>query len=107
MEITKMITLSTAHVKKQTMDLLQDVVDFQPNLVSETHPLHRLTVYEKAEYGFFIYNPLEPGTFDPEEKMNFSEDLMEIFNLANKNDCGLICLDGDGPVTPELKFYLP
>ena len=95
MEIAKMLVLSTAHIKEETSLLLER----EPN-----ENRLGLSVYEKAEFGFWIYVPenLQEHFLDKE---HLPADLWQCLELAHKNDCRWLCLDCDGPVEEELETY--
>lgn len=99
LEITKMLTLSTAHIRQETADRINEEAD--SNAMG-------LTVYPKAgsgeEYGWFIF-------LAPEQKEEYRKaanrdgiprDLYQCIALALDLDCGILCLDCDGPVMPYL-----
>lgn len=101
-EISKMLTLSTAHVTDRTMRLL----DEEP----EGNDLS-LAVYPKSEFGYIIYIP-EPDELlcDGEpwtQKMphEWPKDLWDVLLYARDLSCDILCLDGDGPEIPYLKSY--
>lgn len=93
LEIQGMLTLSTVHISEATAKLLQE----EP----ETDALC-LSVYEKRSgdelYGWFVY-------LTGHESKSVPGDLAAIISLARRNDCGIICLDSDGPVVPSLTVY--
>ena len=89
MEITRMWTLSTAHISKETSDLLAEWA-----YPSNEGPV---IVYEK-EGGYFIH---VPDDFDYEE-MNLPEDIEIIVAFAIGCEINWICLDRDGDI--ELIF---
>ena len=90
MEITKMLTLSTAHITKDTAKLLE----VEPN----TDEM-QLCVYNKADFGWFIY------VNDFLEDRGIPDDLYKCLELAKENDCNWLCLDCDGDVVDELEVY--
>lgn len=95
LEITKMLTLSTAHISESTSEWL--------SLEPETNHLG-LSVYEKTgsgeSYGWFIY--LTKGA---ESGKNIPDDLKRCMQLARDMDAGVLCLDCDGPVLDYLPQY--
>lgn len=92
-ELATMWTLSTAHLKQETVDLLQQIVDGD----IET-PFNGPVIYNKHEFGFFIYLP---GDSIPEQsKENYPEELYKIIDFAYKHDIYLICFDRDGQECP-------
>lgn len=89
MDITKVLTISMAHITEETCEKLQ--------AESEQNDMG-LCVYDKAEYGYWIYI----GSLD---EKNLPEDLRMCMELAQKNDCQWLCLDCDGEEVPELPTY--
>ena len=93
LEITKLLTISTAHVKESTMKLL----DKEPN----TDTLG-LCVYNKADFGYYIMtdkNTLQRINTQPD----FPEELKTLIILAVDLNCSTLCLDCDCDILP----YLP
>ena len=96
MEITRMLTISTAHISKETADLLAG--EFPMQIV----PAWEMSVgiYSKEDFGWYIYtSPLD--RIDP----SMPEDLAACLRLAHKHDCEVLCLDCDGEVVEGLPVY--
>lgn len=97
LDITKMLTVSTAHVTESTFNRL--TYDGRANEI-------KLPVYTKSipedEDSFGLYVYLDPNCL---KDGKIPEDLMSVIQLAQKNDCGIICLDCDGPEIEELPIY--
>lgn len=92
MEISKMLTLSMAHITIQTADEMNKSVTGVESDID-------LCVYEKRGYGFFIHIP-----DDWEDERDLPQDLQACVGLAAKNDCEWLCLDQDGPID-DLPIY--
>lgn len=96
LDIQKVLTLSTAHIKESTANRLDRDPD-DNNL--------GLCVYQKADYGYFIY--LDAIT--PELMAQYSEsiprDLYDCIGLALSVGCNILCLDCDGEELPFLPTY--
>lgn len=90
LEISKMLTLSTAHIKKSTADFLND--SDGTGLIS----------YMKKEFGWFIYLNTE---YIKEIASSIPEDLERVIKFAQDNDCLWLCLDRDGNLIKELPAY--
>ena len=90
MEITKMLTLSTAHITEDTNRLLAN----EPYTDGM-----QLSVFTKADFGWFIY------INDDFENRSIPDDLRACLELAKKNECKWLCLDCDGDVVDELEEY--
>ena len=95
MEITKMLTLSTAHITQNTCKRLETDPD-DNNL--------GLSVYKKADYGFFIYLPAEDEKL-PSHYNSLPEDLYMCLFFAHELGCEILCFDCDGPIEPFLQTY--
>jgi len=90
MEITKMLTVSTAHIMKNTPELLNDGI-------------RGLVIYKKDEYGWFIFVP----SYDKEYN-NLSlimPDLHRLLVFAKDMDCEWLCLDCDGEILEYFQTY--
>lgn len=85
MEISKILTVSTAHINKSTRELLdQDVYE-----------AWQVIAYPKGDYGWFIY-AVEAGGAPP--------DLAMAMQYVKQNGCDWLCLDQDGPIE-DLPIY--
>lgn len=92
LDIAKILTLSTAHIKPETATML----DNEPN----TDNLN-LSVYNKARYGWFIYvDSVIDDTLD-----HLPEDLKDCIAFAKEQECEWLCLDADGEEIEELNTY--
>ena len=89
MEITKILTISTAHITKVTAELLDDGV-------------RDLSVYSKGEYGWFIFVP-ESDVINSLHIM--LPDLMRLLQFAKDLGCEWLCLDRDGEVLEYFNTY--
>ena len=99
MEISKMLTISTAHIRKDTAEFIENVC--------RDNTLSKLIVYDKTaryngcseEYGWFIYcNVALPD-------LNVPEDLLKVMCFARDNDCAWLCLDRDGEILDYFETY--
>lgn len=103
MEISKMVTLSSAHLTPNTRAIL--------NRNGDTDELG-LTVYVKgcpaADFGWYIYLP---DRRDLEEVLNqdqeIAADLVEVIRraIASVPNLNVLCFDCDGPIEEELPSY--
>lgn len=85
LEIYKMLTISTAHIKGTTAEMLEG--------------LDAPAVYNKSEYGWFIYlNYLN-------EDGSIPDDLAQIIQFAKDKEIMLLCLDCDAETVEELPTY--
>ena len=89
LEITNMLTLSTAHIKEETAKMLDAGKDC-------------ITVFSKGGYGWFIYVDKEVLE---ENKNSLPNDLLATIQLADENNCNWLCLDCDGEITEALPTY--
>lgn len=94
MEINRMLTLSTAHIKESTNNWLEN----------EPQYLSPLVAYKKDEYSWFIYMSSEIIALT-EECEQLPDDLAAILNLARENNCDWMCLDCDGEILEGLPVY--
>lgn len=87
LEISSVLTLSSAHIKEETAKLLdKDATG--------------LIVYPKEKYGWFIL------TCNWEEyEETIPDDLKKCVAFAANKGCDLLCLDGDGPVIKDIPAY--
>lgn len=90
MEISKMLTLSTAHITKETAEALD-------NEVFAGCPY--LVVYQKDDYGWFVYLPSKI------EKIDIPHDLKKCMLFAKDLGCDWLCLDANGEVLKYLHIY--
>lgn len=86
MEISKMLTISTAHITERTGKLLDEEI-------------LGLCVYKKLDYGWFIH------LLDDLDKIEIPEDLRKCLSLAQSLGCEWLCLDCDGEVLDFLDVY--
>lgn len=92
LDIAKILTLSTAHIKPETATML----DNEPNTDSLG-----LSVYAKARYGWFIYvDSVSDDALD-----HLPKDLKACIAFAKEQKCEWLCLDGDGEEIEELNMY--
>ena len=82
LEIQKIMTLSTAHIKEQTAKFLDK------------------SAYKKSEYGWFL--PIEDRSYDT---TTIPEDLKKVIEFAKDHGCSWLCLDRDGPILDYLDTY--
>lgn len=82
MEITKLFTLSTSHIKQESIDFIESAV----------------LSYFQNSYGYIIY--INNLNLD-----GFPQDLIGCINLAKSNDCYWLHFDVDGMIIEELATY--
>ena len=93
MEISRMLTISTAHIAEETAKALNE------SLYS-SEPSIDLCIYEKKDYGFLIHIPEDWKT-----KRTLPSDLQTCIELADKNGCIWLCLDRDAETVTGLPVY--
>lgn len=93
MEITKCLTISTAHIRQSTQDLLDKEI--------KKTTIEGIVVYAKEDYGWFIYLYPEMDHF----ATTAPADLKACIDLAIKNDCQMLCLDSDAEILDCLPHY--
>lgn len=94
-EIHRTFVASTCHVTKADADFLQE------NATSSG--MVPLVVYEKGEYGWWLYLGDVLGTADTTTCV--SEPLAGLIRLARDHGCVWLMLDADGPVYDGLPVY--
>ena len=96
MEISKMLTISTAHVKEHTLMLLA----CEPT--SNRFPF--IGVYPKSGYGYFVY--IDKDAFaQVREHDDVPHDLAAVIDFTIEAGCDILCLDCDGGELKELATY--
>lgn len=90
MEITKMLTLSTVHISKETAEML-DCIEGRYDVP--------LIVFNKDDCGWFIH------VSDGFEEENMSHDLKKCLLFAKDLGCKWLCLDCDGEVLDYLEKF--
>ena len=96
-EISKMLTLSTAHITVQAINELEEDADAK----SAFGPV----VYKKAGYGFFIYVPKDMELWEETKKEIRSKDILDVMEYARAAGCEWLMIDRDGPVEDDLTVY--
>ena len=97
LDITKMLTLSTAHISEHTEKLLSQI--------SEDKMESRLIVYKKGEYGYFIYVTKDADGIIVPYKQEIPEELHQCLCLADELGCNVLCFDRDGEISKALKTF--
>lgn len=100
MEITQMLTLSTAHITKETANrLTYECRPMLPKEYTESMSFNGgLSIFEKDEFGWFIWTG---GAY----LNKLPEDLAQCIKLAQSVGCDWLCLDSDGLIEESLKTY--
>ena len=93
MEISKMVTVSTCHISEETNNMLADKNNSLP-----------ISVYDKTDYGWFIYMPADKDN-DADVLKALPTDLAVLFMFARYNEVDVICLDCDGEEIDGLPIY--
>ena len=105
MEISRTLTISTVHIKKETMQELRRINEEQKYVLDYRFP----AFYTKGEYGFLIYVPENILDTDTEGKNTaypqVPEDLVKAMQLAREHGCEWLCLDDNGEEVEELERY--
>ena len=94
MEISKMLTISTAHIHPYHVKFLDtEARNIRADIV----------VYEKAKYGWFIYTGEVMFAEWRISHVPFS--IKDCMTLARNNGCDWLCLDRDGELVDDLPEY--
>lgn len=94
LDTSKMLTVSTAHIKSSTAKLLNN----------EPDDLVRGTIYKKSEYGWFIFLD-GSGSDEPITKYSERKDLNALMLFADYSGYDILCIDRDGQTYPFLQTY--
>lgn len=97
-DICKMITISSAHITEETAKAL----DKEP-----VTNKYGLSVYNKSDYGWFIYLPENIRKSDDKESSEeetLPKDLKACIKFADNKECEWLCIDFDGPEV-DLPIY--
>ena len=101
LEIGKLLTISTAHISRETADLLELAV-------KDDTDLSLPVVFTKGEYGYVVHIS-EELTGDRNADLNLysdtPEDLYKCQKLAVENGCDWLVLDRDGDIADGLPVY--
>ena len=93
LEISKILTISTAHISLIGAEYLDYEVETGTT---------ELIVYEKGEYGWLILaRYCDEDGYDSD----VPKCIRDCIDLAKKHDCEWLCLDRDGEVVSELPNY--
>ena len=90
-EISRMITISTSHITKETAKNLNSYEFYTLDMP--------ISVFD-YDYGWFIFVPKHCRNFN-----NIPDDLRKCAEFAIKNDCEWLRLDCDGIEVDELERY--
>ena len=94
MEISKMLTISTAHIHPYHVSFLDDEVRYGKT---------SLIVYEKSEYGWFVYTG--EIMFEEWRQSEIPSSIKDCMMFARNNGCQWLCLDRDGGIVDALPEY--
>lgn len=96
MEVTKTVTLSTAHISPRTREMVRRAISSDDL---------GLPVYAKGEYGWFLY--LDKRTLKLNEICAYAPDLAQVIDWLWRlvPDAGILCFDSDGPEEEGLPKY--
>ncbi len=107
-EITQMLTLSTAHILPSTDFAFAELLKAQQKDLT-CCDLDELCIFVKHDgrdnYGYYIY--CDRLNLNNELFEKIPDDLKEIVKLARQLECDVICLDTAGPIVPGLPCYEP
>ena len=95
LEISKVLTLSTIHIKPETAKWIENKKNIE-----------NLAIYEKSEYGWFIF--VEKDYLEELTEVvgnNIPQDLLDTMNFARLQGCEWLCLDCDGNEIDDLPSY--
>ncbi len=93
MEKYNMLVLSTGHVSMETAELM------------DNNNISRVVLYNKGDYGWFVYIPDEGIDFDELEDGECPADLYRCMKYARDNGCDWLMFDCDTETIDELPVY--
>ena len=98
LEISKILTISTAHIKQETGELLHNNNEANCKL-----PVY----YKKDEYGCFVFcnKDYMKDAIQDQSYEEIPQDLWRCMVLARIFDCDYLCLDCDGTIVDGLQTY--
>ena len=89
LDIIKMLTLSTAHIKKETAELFNAFeIPFD------------ICIYDKEHYGWFLTD------WDLSQSNDIPIDLLACLRFAEENGCQWLCFDCDGMTVSGLPTHV-
>jgi hypothetical protein len=105
LEIDRMLTLSTAHVNPHTGGLIDEYlrrreIEYDGDIEQN---FDGLSVYPKADYGWFIY--IGDAKDDAAIFAKLPADLQNVIEFTLDQDCLWLCLDRDGEATDGLPTF--
>ena len=89
-DITKMVTISTAHIKESTKSFLDETL--------------LLPVYPSDDF-YIIWIEDDTESYLKPFKNAIPNDLWACIMFAHNLGCQWLCLDGDGEIVDELPIY--
>lgn len=99
LKIERCLTISICHISVETAQKIEERYD---SMVYEG--IHKLSIYNKEEYGWWIYVPWDLiETYN--DGKDIPEDLWACMLLALENNCTWLCLDEDGQEVDELEMF--
>ena len=94
-EVQKVLNVGAPHITVHDADMLERVAQGATDI---------LTVFEKGEYGWWIYigGNLNPSSV---EVWSYSKAVTQLIQEAQALGCHWICIDRDGPIYDWLDTY--
>lgn len=97
LEVSKMLTVSTAHVTESTFEALMS--DSTQNEIGL--PIYSKSTPDNGEnFGLYVYITEDCLDWD-----HMPGDLKPLIKLSQKTGCSVLCLDSDGPEVKGLPVY--
>ena len=94
-DIEKCITISTAHIKEETVNFLESLCD-------DKNVDCPIVAYKKGDVGYWIY---VPSDFAGITDKKVPSDLWCSIAFAHRNECQWLCLDRDGQIINSLQRF--
>ena len=98
-EINKKLVLSTGHIQATTSKILDMEDDPQ------TEALAEILIWERSEFGYRIYVPLDDGPAYHMTVAALCPELAALMLLTHAQGCKWLVLDADGPKHEQLPAF--
>ncbi len=105
LNIQRVLTISTAHIKEWTNTVLsQDFDDVQTDetYVNDKDWYNVLSIYRKGNYGYYLYLD---SAYDYVKASHLPQDLKDCIAYAKSKNCNILCFDSDGAIIEDLDTY--
>jgi hypothetical protein len=106
LEISRTLTLSTAHVTSEDSRLLDDCTHADGSHMVNGKVSDPVVGWDKDPYGWFVWVPdLDDETMLCIREFGYSPEFLNILIMAAERDVTWICFDSDGPRVEGLPTF--